>query len=45
MYIAIPITPDIKNLDALEAARQAEDAQIEAVVLRRGTFPRGGLPG
>jgi hypothetical protein len=34
-----------KNLEPLEAARKAEDAQIKAVVLKWDTFPSGGLPG
>jgi hypothetical protein len=32
-----------KNLDALEAARQAEEAQMKAIVLKCGTFPTAGL--
>ena len=32
-----------KNLDALQVARQAEDAQMKAVVLKCGTFPSSGL--
>jgi hypothetical protein len=32
-----------KNLDALEIVRQAEGAQMKAVVLKCGTFPSGGL--
>jgi hypothetical protein len=31
-----------KNLDALEAARQAERAQMKAIVLKCGTFPSSG---
>ncbi len=31
-----------KNLDALEVARQAEDARMKAVVLKCGTFPSSG---
>ncbi len=32
-----------KNLDALQAARQAEDAKMKAIVLKCGTFPSAGL--
>ncbi len=32
-----------KNLDALQVARQAEEAEMKAVVLKCGTFPSTGL--
>jgi len=32
-----------KNLDAIEAAKQAEEAGMRAIVLKCGTFPSGGV--